>query len=307
MLVRTIYVPADGGPVLNVGRAPTNDVVVHDRLVSLFHAMIWCRDDQAWIRDIGSRNGTFVDGERVTEAMAVPDGALVTFGPEFHVRLTLSKHDETTPLWQVQDLVGGATYALHSDRFVIGPGGDLPLDVEVATLELDPSGVLTVDQGGARRRAKEGEIVDGGGARFRVTRAPVQWDATHEAVPEVPPCRIEAELDGSTGPNAVVTDLATGASARFGAEHRAILLYMLAKRRHEDVGKGTDLEDTGWVEDSELLRGIYGRAWMDKNANALHVLVHRVRKDLESAGLDPWIIEKGGGYTRVCASVLVLR
>lgn len=53
------------GRLMTVGRAPDNDVVVSDPLVSATHAALE-RVGSAWsIRDLGSRNGTFVNGERL--------------------------------------------------------------------------------------------------------------------------------------------------------------------------------------------------------------------------------------------------
>lgn len=48
-----------------VGAAPSNDVVLDDPAVSRLHAVLE-RLGPAWtIRDVGSRNGTFVNGERL--------------------------------------------------------------------------------------------------------------------------------------------------------------------------------------------------------------------------------------------------
>ncbi|MBX7193104.1 MAG: sigma 54-interacting transcriptional regulator [Sandaracinaceae bacterium] len=51
-----------------VGSAPSADVVIDDPTVSRLHAEIQIRDDGVWIRDLGSRNGTFVQGIRVESA-----------------------------------------------------------------------------------------------------------------------------------------------------------------------------------------------------------------------------------------------
>ncbi|MGZ5969227.1 MAG: sigma 54-interacting transcriptional regulator [Polyangiales bacterium] len=62
-----------------IGSADHVDVVVHDRQVSRLHAEIELRDDGAWIRDLGSRNGTFVGDVRVVEAR-VPENAQIRVG-----------------------------------------------------------------------------------------------------------------------------------------------------------------------------------------------------------------------------------
>ncbi len=64
---------------LLLGSAERADVRLVDRLVSRVHAEIELRDDGAWIRDLGSRNGTFVNDLRVIEA-SLPNRARVRVG-----------------------------------------------------------------------------------------------------------------------------------------------------------------------------------------------------------------------------------
>jgi hypothetical protein len=49
-----------------IGRHPSNDIQVLDKLVSKEHAQIEKKDDQWLIRDLGSLNGTFVNASRVS-------------------------------------------------------------------------------------------------------------------------------------------------------------------------------------------------------------------------------------------------
>jgi two-component system, NtrC family, response regulator GlrR len=64
---------------LVVGSSPASGIVVHDPTVSRLHAELEVREDGLWVRDLGSRNGTFVDGLQVTGAR-VPDKGKVRFG-----------------------------------------------------------------------------------------------------------------------------------------------------------------------------------------------------------------------------------
>jgi adenylate cyclase len=64
---------------MTLGRAVTSDVPVYDPTVSRRHAELSLTNDGVRIRDLGSSNGTFVNGARVTETNVV-DGDIVTFG-----------------------------------------------------------------------------------------------------------------------------------------------------------------------------------------------------------------------------------
>jgi adenylate cyclase len=62
-----------------VGRAPTSDIPVIDPTISRRHAELECRDGIVTVRDLGSSNGTFVNGARI-ETATVTAGDTVTFG-----------------------------------------------------------------------------------------------------------------------------------------------------------------------------------------------------------------------------------
>ncbi len=58
---------------LTIGRLPDNDVVVDDLLVSRRHAVLERRPDGTWeLADLGSGNGTFVNGSRRSRATITP-------------------------------------------------------------------------------------------------------------------------------------------------------------------------------------------------------------------------------------------
>jgi two-component system response regulator GlrR len=62
-----------------VGSSPSAGVVLSDRTVSRLHAELALRANGLWVRDLESRNGTFVENVRVAEAL-VPDGASLRLG-----------------------------------------------------------------------------------------------------------------------------------------------------------------------------------------------------------------------------------
>ena len=62
-----------------VGRASSNDFSLPSRNVSKFHADIIVAVDAVLVRDLGSTNGTFVNGTRITAPTPVGDGDLLQF------------------------------------------------------------------------------------------------------------------------------------------------------------------------------------------------------------------------------------
>ena len=56
-------------PRVYLGRGAGSDVQVRDAEVSRRHAMLEIRGDEATLTDLGSTNGTWVDGERVEHAV----------------------------------------------------------------------------------------------------------------------------------------------------------------------------------------------------------------------------------------------
>jgi dipeptidyl aminopeptidase/acylaminoacyl peptidase/pSer/pThr/pTyr-binding forkhead associated (FHA) protein len=81
---RIVAVPSQ---MITVGRAPDNDVVVGDPATSGHHGRIDVRGGTFWISDLGSTNGTLVNGEPVIETQ-LSDGDLISVG-QSTIRFTL--------------------------------------------------------------------------------------------------------------------------------------------------------------------------------------------------------------------------
>jgi pSer/pThr/pTyr-binding forkhead associated (FHA) protein len=63
-----------------IGKGPRNDVVIADPAVSTAHAAVRLEGDAYLVSDLGSRNGTFVNGERVTEPRPLRHGDVIGIG-----------------------------------------------------------------------------------------------------------------------------------------------------------------------------------------------------------------------------------
>jgi len=74
---QAVTVPA--GRTLVVGRSPACDVPIRDLTVSRHHGELEAAAAGLRVRDLGSTNGTFINGARISEGVAAP-GARVAFG-----------------------------------------------------------------------------------------------------------------------------------------------------------------------------------------------------------------------------------
>jgi pSer/pThr/pTyr-binding forkhead associated (FHA) protein len=65
---------------LGIGRGINNDVVLPDSFASQEHAKFYHKGDDVWLEDLGSTNGTWVNGERITGKIQLVPGDYVKIG-----------------------------------------------------------------------------------------------------------------------------------------------------------------------------------------------------------------------------------
>jgi diguanylate cyclase (GGDEF)-like protein len=100
------------GTMLEVGRLAKNHLHLPLEGVSRLHARIVFQDGSYWIEDLGSANGTFVQGTKVTRHR-LTDGDVVQFGPRVVFRYSITDTGEEKVLRQlyessVKDALTGA-------------------------------------------------------------------------------------------------------------------------------------------------------------------------------------------------------
>ncbi|HIE51823.1 MAG TPA: FHA domain-containing protein [Armatimonadetes bacterium] len=116
-------------PEVVLGRRSDCDVVLpHDREVSRRHARLIFDDGQWWIEDLGSRNGTFVNGHRLTARRPLTSGDRIRLGPiegTWHLDLTEGPEEalaapapEVPPLEEVADPLSAGQAALEEGRIL---------------------------------------------------------------------------------------------------------------------------------------------------------------------------------------------
>ena len=92
---------------LTIGRGATADVRLLDRSISREHARFWCENEQIWLEDLASTNGTWLHGSQIQRGLLSP-GEEVKLGEATVTAFLLD---------QVNDDVGPHTLHGH-DRFL---------------------------------------------------------------------------------------------------------------------------------------------------------------------------------------------
>jgi DNA-binding winged helix-turn-helix (wHTH) protein len=81
---------------LIIGRGPDCDVVINDRQVSRYHVRLQRNDTNVLIEDLGSKNGTFINGKKLDEPVVLNDSDLIQIALVQHFLFLLS--DATMPM-----------------------------------------------------------------------------------------------------------------------------------------------------------------------------------------------------------------
>jgi len=115
---------------LQIGSHPSNQIAIRDRTISRFHCEVFVeRGGGVWVKDLGSRNGTRVNGTRVREA-ELSDGAVLELS---HLQLAFGWLAERNALEVAPDTCFGTLV-----------GSSVPLRAAFALLEKAAKSTFTV-------------------------------------------------------------------------------------------------------------------------------------------------------------------
>jgi predicted component of type VI protein secretion system len=134
-------------PDLIIGRDEECDLVIPERQVSREHARIVLEGDHYLLADLGSKNGTFVNGQPLSEAHVLQDGDEIQIA--FCCKLAFVGADATAPV-VLDEPLRGLRVDLESKRvWVAGKELDPPLSLAqyrlLALLYQDPGKVYSRD------------------------------------------------------------------------------------------------------------------------------------------------------------------
>ena len=249
---------------------PGNSLQLDDHRVSGQHAVIQWTGSQWEVRDLGSRNGTFVNDQRVSpgEPVALGAGDRVHFGVE---ELAWNAEDVGPP--------GVLAQRLDADEVRTAREGMLALPDEAAPRAIayarGSQWLLEVD--GDARVISNGEVivVDGVSWRFVLPEAVVGTQAVDQGPSlETVTMRFAVSRDEE---HVQITFVHRGAEVVLEAREHGYTLLTLARARLED--QALPLAEQGWIDRDRLLR------MLGVDTNSLNVAIYRARGQLASAGL----------------------
>ena len=103
-----------------VGRDPANAIPAESDHVSRQHARLVIAPDGMSIEDLGSTQGTFVNGQSTTGAVAIAANQPVQIGDVFVTVQPEAPAEAPPDVYAAGDLVGGGRYTLRGE---LGRGG----------------------------------------------------------------------------------------------------------------------------------------------------------------------------------------
>jgi hypothetical protein len=259
-----------------VGRANPCALRLVERFVSAQHASIRWTGDRWDLKDLGSRNGTFLDGARLSpgEEHALAHGSRVAFG-------TRERQ------WELVDASAPSVMVVPLDR-----GGPIVVEGDLLALPSSDDPVVTIYRAdGIWALEREDEAIspignlqtfDVAGRSFRFC-CPDSFCRTSLADPTLAGLLVEhLQLSFSVSSDEEHVQLQMscgGASFDMGTRGHNYLMLTLARRRLEDATEGLPEASCGWIYQEDLAHD------PSMAPPQLNIDVFRIRKQFASVGV----------------------
>ncbi len=271
-----------------VGRSPSCLLRLTDSLASGEHAILSYTGSGWELRDLGSKNGSFVDGMRVQPGttVAVHQGAIIGFGAKDGWVL----EDASAPPLLAVDLAT-AEVVCAVDGVLVLPTED---DPQASVYETKRGEFIVESEVEPPRKLGGTEVLSVGGRVFRIEPPDIpEGTPFAEEGPAIGNVTLRFHVSRNEEHVDLVIlhgDLEIPLPRR---EHLYVLLT-LARLRLEDADEA--IAERGWVDRDELQR------MLAMGTNALDVAIFRVRRQLTKAGIEgaAEIVEVRPGQRRIC-------
>jgi len=269
------------GAATTVGRDPSCALLLGDRRVSSLHARFsWT--GAAWVlRDLGSTNGTFVDGVRLPPGVdrRVHAGMRLAFGDPGALWVL---DDSEAPRARAVEVATGDVVAPVDGVLVLGPGTPAETTLIETAGRWTQLGPLDGDQ---PRQALDGDVVVVGSARFHLELPVVAPMTPMSATNDDHGYALSFRI-GDDEETVSLTVVGPAGAALIPSRTNHYLLLTLARARINDRDAGFPELQAGWRDAREVCRELT----MDENK--LNVEVHRLRKQLGDFGFPQTVIER---------------
>jgi pSer/pThr/pTyr-binding forkhead associated (FHA) protein len=256
-----------------VGRTADADLRIEDKRISSEHALLSWTNGIWEVRDLGSRNGTVVDGMRLEPGRRVPirRGVSLKFGsPDHHFTLESDAEPDVVAV------------CLDGDEILEGEHGHLQLSDNVVLLTEDGTDYF-LQRKDEREKVEDRQVVEVDSTRFRLLIPPASsldgQTATAEGVllPKGVALRFEVSPDEE---HVQVHLIAPGVSKILRPRSFDFMLLVLARARLADDGDpDTPEEERGWVYVDELAKDL------GLDVSHINVDIYRARRRFASAGV----------------------
>ncbi len=260
-----------------VGRAQACSLRLEARYVSSQHALLRWAGGRWEVKDLGSRNGTFLDGVRLKpgEEYALRRGAKMAFGSVSEGLWELA--DPAAPRPMVVSLDGGEPVVVDGDLLSL-PSGDDPQ----AMIYRDHDGVWVLERSDESVAPIANlQTFEVAGRRWRfcwaeeigttsIANGPLDFEVS----------RVKLFFSVSLDEEHVhIQAVLAGNAFDMGARAHNYLLLTLARQRMKDVAEGTPDAACGWVHQDELAHD------PSMAGPQLNIDVFRIRKQFATIGV----------------------
>jgi len=256
-----------------VGRSSDADLLIDDRRISSEHAVIAWNKGLWEVKDLGSRNGTVLDGKRLEPGARVPlrVGAQLRFG-------------SAEALWILES--DGPP-----DVIAIEVEGEQVLEGEHGLLRWGPRELVFTENGsdywfeseGERLALSDRQVIEVSGVRWRISIPPPPDQAGHTVTADGILLSRDVTLQFQVSPdeeNVHVRVIADGVKKELRARSFDYMLLALARARLADAASGTLPEDEqGWVYADELANDL------GMDVSHVNVDIYRARRRFADAGV----------------------